>query len=381
MGVINKKEAICQICTKVMEEGGIEVLGQLGETKGWIHEDCLRENIIRLLKAKPEYVTLLRRIIDFEERNREEKSHTFSKTGRKVVMWRWSDIAIPAGTLNKLVNMYILTIMLSTRSSTDYSLVDREVTQKTLDIFEDLAVGEELENKDKLEMGEEALMEFMDKEVEMPEDLFSVIYDHEDLKTLFNMSLNADNPVHVLLIGKPASAKSMFLSEIARLQGSLYALGGTSTKAGIRDAIASGVKILLLDEIDKIDNSKELAALLQWMEDGTMTILQHNKYHKIKHPGWAFCAGNKKDKLPPELLSRFVVVHLSEYSDEELREVIKKILTEREGKTDEEAEIIADIVIGYLESKDPRDAIKIARLSKSKDDIETVARIMKKYGD
>lgn len=240
-------------------------------------------------------------------------------------------------------------------------------------------VEEELSNKDMLETGAGALMEFSDKEVELPEDLFSIIYNHEDIKTLFNMSLNADNPVHILLIGKPASAKSMFLSEISRLSGALYALGGTSTKAGIRDAIASGVKFLILDEIDKVDNSKELSALLQWMEDGTMAILQHGKYCRMKHPGWAFCAGNRKDKLPPELLSRFVVMNIPEYTEEELRGVIIKILTDREGKTEEEAAIIANLVIEYLESKDPRDAMKIARLSKSKDDLETVARIMKKY--
>lgn len=43
--------------------------------------------------------------------------------------------------------------------------------------------------------------------------------------------------------------------------------------------------------------------------------------------------------------------------------------------------MIANVVIEYLGSRDPRDAIKIARLSKTTDDIETVARIMKKYGD
>jgi len=242
-------------------------------------------------------------------------------------------------------------------------------------------IEEELEKKDKLETGEEALMEFMDKAVEIPGNMFSIIYDHEDIKKIFESSLNTDNPVHILLIGKPASAKSLFLSEISRLQGSLYALGGTSTKVGLRDVIASGVKYLIIDELDKIDSSSDLSALLEWMESGKMPILKHKTYCLVKHPGWVFCACNRAEKLPPELLSRFIVMYIPEYTEEELRGVIKKILTEREGKTEEEAEIIADLTIGYLESKDPRDAIKIARLSKTKDDLETVARIMKKYGE
>lgn len=332
-------------------------------------EEIKLESIKELCNKKPEYILAFKAILEIEKGEREMPDQFgFSMYDIKgMSIW----------LLGRLRQEDILECKYESNKGKWFRLAeDLKIGDVERAIQE---VEEALSNKDKLEIGEGALMEFSDKEVEIPEDLFSIIFNHEDIKTIFNMSLNSDNPVHILLIGKPASAKSMFLSEISRLTGALYALGGTSTKAGIRDAIASGVTFLLLDEIDKVDNSKELSALLQWMEDGTMPILQHGKYCRIKHLGWAFCAGNRIDKLPPELLSRFVVMNIPEYTEDELRGVIIKILTDREGKTEEEAEIIADLVIGYLESKDPRDAIKIARLSKSKEDLETVARIMKKY--
>ena len=331
------------------------------------------ETIKELCIKKPEYITAFKEILKIEKGEKELPDHfgfgMYDVKGMSIWL------------LGRLRQEEILKCTYESNKGKWFRLADDLTSEDLEQAIKE--VEEELENKDKLEMGEEALLEYMDKEVEIPENLFSIIYDHEDIKKIFNMSLAAGSqtPIHILLIGKPACAKSLFLAEVARLPGALYALGGTSTKAGIRDVIASGVRFLVLDELDKVDNIRDLSALLEWMESGKMPVLQHGKYCLLQHPGWAFCACNRKDKLPPELLSRFVVMNIPEYTEEELRGVIEKILTEREGKTEEEAEIIADVVVGYLESKDPRDAIKIARLSKSKDDIETVARIMKKYAE
>ena len=320
------------------------------------------EVIKELCRKKPDYMMAFRDIVRLEKGEREmPKWSGYSMYDvRGMTVW----------LLGKLRQEGILKCTYESNKGKWFRLAD---DIKPEDIERAIQEVEEEEQK-------EALV-YTDEGVVIPEDLFSVIYNHDDIKTIFQMSLRSDTPVHVLLIGKPACAKSLFLSELARLPGSLYALGGTSTKAGIRDVIASGVRYLIIDELDKIDNAGDLSALLEWMESGTLSILQARKYILVQHPGWVFSACNRTDKIPEELLSRFVKMYIPEYTDEELKGVIKKILTEREKKTEEEAEIIADIVIGYLGSKDPRDAIKIARLSKSKDDIETVAKIMKKYGE
>lgn len=47
------------------------------------------------------------------------------------------------------------------------------------------------------------------------------------------MSIKADEPVHILLVGPPASAKTMFIKSLMKLNNSYFTDGGNSTKAGM----------------------------------------------------------------------------------------------------------------------------------------------------
>jgi len=68
----------------------------------------------------------------------------------------------------------------------------------------------------------------------VPTDLFSVIVGFEDVKAVVRRSLEAERPVHVLLVGPPSTAKSLFLMELSRLPNARYALGGgRSSRAGV----------------------------------------------------------------------------------------------------------------------------------------------------
>lgn len=63
--------------------------------------------------------------------------------------------------------------------------------------------------------------------------LFDSAVGFDDIKEIFQLSINADKPVHILLVGPPASAKSLFISCLAKLERSYYAVGSSSTKSGI----------------------------------------------------------------------------------------------------------------------------------------------------
>ena len=63
--------------------------------------------------------------------------------------------------------------------------------------------------------------------------LFDDIYGFEDVKNLFEMAIQAERPVHLLLCGPPASAKSLFMRSLTKLERSYYAIGSSSTKSGI----------------------------------------------------------------------------------------------------------------------------------------------------
>ncbi len=51
------------------------------------------------------------------------------------------------------------------------------------------------------------------------EELFSNIVGYEDIKKLFHLSLySKERPVHILLVGPPASAKTLFMLECMKLE-------------------------------------------------------------------------------------------------------------------------------------------------------------------
>ena len=52
--------------------------------------------------------------------------------------------------------------------------------------------------------------------------LFESIIGYEDIKKIFKMSLISDKPVHILLVGPPASAKTLFMLEFLKLERSYF---------------------------------------------------------------------------------------------------------------------------------------------------------------
>jgi len=209
---------------------------------------------------------------------------------------------------------------------------------------------------------ENPIEEIEDEPVVIPEDMFDVVVGHERLKKLFTLSLQAPQPVHILLVGPPATAKSIFLMELERLPRSRYALGGTSSKAGIVDfIIEQQPRYLILDELEKMD-MKDFSALLSLMADGVVTRLKKGMTEKVKVKTWVFAAVNREKTLPPELKSRFLIRRLKEYSEQDYKEVVRAVLAKREHVAEAAAREIADRMASF--SRDVRDAVKVARLYK-----------------
>lgn len=246
-------------------------------------------------------------------------------------------------------------------------LKDGFVLQKALPKNPDASSLDEMEGVEEVDEEE--------RQAEIPKDLFDVVVGHAEVKKLFFMSLRAEKPVHILLVGPPATAKSVFLMELERLHGSRSALGGTSSKAGIVDFIIEHrPRYLLIDELEKM-NTKDYSALLSLMDPGQVTRLKKGMTDAIKVKIWVFAAVNRDDTLPPELKSRFLPRYLREYSEQDFKKVVWAVLVKRE-RTDEDVAVnIADKVAAY--SRDVRDAVKIARLYCSKDQHMSIDELVK----
>jgi Holliday junction DNA helicase RuvB len=211
-----------------------------------------------------------------------------------------------------------------------------------------------------------------------PEPLFESVVGYDDVKKLFHMSLSSDKPVHILLVGPPASAKTLFMLECMKLERSYFTLGSHSTKSGMIDYLfEKRPRYLIIDEIEHMP-MKDQTALLSVMETGIVSETKFQKTRNTQLKTWVFATSNGTDRMLTPLLSRFIVLHFKQYSFGSFQEVSTHILG-REGVASDVASAIADAVWTKLKSKDIRDCIKIGRLAKSKQDVEWIAQTLKIY--
>ena len=94
---------------------------------------------------------------------------------------------------------------------------------------------------------------------EEADNFFDYIIGYYDVKRFLKMSINADEPVHIILVGPAASAKTMFIKSMMKLNSSYFTDGSNSTKAGMLEYIFDNKpKYLLIDEIDKMSNKDDI---------------------------------------------------------------------------------------------------------------------------
>ncbi|MGH9922030.1 MAG: ATP-binding protein [Nitrososphaerales archaeon] len=225
-------------------------------------------------------------------------------------------------------------------------------------------------------MGQNKLEEL--RPLESQSEIFKVIIGHEDVKRIFKMSLSSDNPVHILLVGPPASAKTLFMLELMKLQRSYFTLGSHSTKSGLVDYLfAKRPRYLIIDEIEHM-NAKDTTVLLSLMQTGILSETKHEKTRSTQLKTWVFGSCNSTDKLPKPLLSRFLVLMFKRYTYDDFKKISNNVLI-MDGIDPELADYVSDVVWGKMNSKDVRDSIKIARLAKSKKDVDWLVQTLKNY--
>ena len=210
---------------------------------------------------------------------------------------------------------------------------------------------------------------------------FSNIVGYSDVKKLLLKSIVSKEPVNILLTGPPSSCKTIFLLEILDALDGTYFMDATSiTSAGMIDYLFEhDTKYLLIDEIDKM-KAKDQAALLNAMETGIICETKlHGKTRQKKMKLWIFATSNDVDRLSKALRSRFMELHLKEYAYEEFMNIVRKLLKKRYRMDEDISEKIAYAVWNVLNSKDVRDAIRIAKLSETCSDVDWLVNIKMKY--
>ncbi|MCX7912292.1 MAG: AAA family ATPase [Dehalococcoidales bacterium] len=278
---------------------------------------------------------LLHEIAEFES------SHDMEKDFK--IGWSWRHVRIWPATLNRLFKEGYLENVFRSNSYTGYRLSE---------LGKAIVAGKFSQETPRCEGA-----------VCLPDNLFEDIIGHDDVKELLRAVLLAEKPVHVLLAGPPALAKSLFLWEIERACGekAVWLVGSATSKAGLWDMVADRQpEVLLIDELDKM-NAADTAALLSMMEGGRLVRAKVGRELDLQYEIRVVAASNRLEVLSPELRSRFAVRRLSPYSREEYLTVVRGVLVRRENTSPEMADEIASKLDG--KTQDVRDAIRVARLA------------------
>jgi Holliday junction DNA helicase RuvB len=283
-------------------------------------------------------IGLLRQIAEYED------TIDWTKPGAEIG-WEWRDVRIATHILNRLYLEGYLDNPFKSNSCTGYRLSEKgkQAVQGIAEVFE----------PDAIEIGK----------LDLPQDLFTDIIGHDDVKDLLRAALCAEKPVHVLLVGPPALAKTLFLWDIERACGELacWLVGSAASKAGLWDLVVlKRPRLLLIDELDKM-STIDTAALLSMMEGGRLVRAKKGRELELTHQIWVVATSNRLQSLSPELLSRFAIRRISAYSRADYVGVVKGVLVHREDVSPEVAEEIAQRLDGR--SQDVRDAIRVARLA------------------
>jgi Holliday junction DNA helicase RuvB len=329
----------------------------------FVHQECLAKRVLDFVKEDPQREGLLHYLIEFEESHAPEDWAKDVSGGTADVSWTWDKVGIPAPKIMPMVNAGLLGIIFSSRSSTHYAIVGREVIKKVLGELERLREGT-------------SLIATLEKEIEIPDNIFSTVSAYEEIKAFLKKALKAER-FHVLLVGPPASAKTVFLLELARLPGSFYCLGSATTKAGIAEILyEQRPKILLADEIDKFE-TKDIAILLSLAETGIIRETKVSKQREVRLNTSIFAAANSAKGMPRELLSRFRVLYLPPYTKEEFIDASTKVLIAREKVEPDLASYIAERA--WEVSGDVREAVRIGRICRNRDEVDEDVRLIEKY--
>jgi len=312
-----------------------------------------REMMFRNLAGNPVARHVAERALaieDEEEAKRRENPELYEWMG-----FEWHAIPAQPAQLNQLSIDELLVTgggrnTYRSRSTSTYKLKNPEL------------VREVLAHLDEIEDGTE--------ESEIPNDLFDFILGHDELKDLLWRSLNSERPVHVLLVGPPASAKSMFLGELARLPFSRFTLGGGTSKAGLADFLLEfRPRYLIIDEIDKMPMTEQ-SILLSLMESGVVARLKKRMREMETMTTTVFAAANRDINIWPELKSRFFSLHLKEYSEADFISISRAVLITREKVDPGLATIIAGMLSRY--TRDVREAVHFGRLCKTEEDVRSL---------
>jgi hypothetical protein len=204
------------------------------------------------------------------------------------------------------------------------------------------------------------------------QSLFGEIVGHEDLKKLLAKCLDIEDSCNILLSGPPASSKTVFMMSIQKeVSNACFIDAANASGPGLVDYLFEHPEthVICIDELDKLKKSDEI-----------LSSTKARKTRSIKMEGAkVFATSNSVDKLIGPLRSRFLELELPEYTWENFLAISQRLLRNRYGLDEIISEKIAQVVWSQLKTRDIRDFLTTAKLTKVSEDVEFIAATLQKY--
>ena len=210
---------------------------------------------------------------------------------------------------------------------------------------------------------------------------FSNIYGLDGMKENLFRALISEEQINILLVGPPATSKTLVMSTIQeKCNDVFYYDASNTTSAGLIEELFynRNAKLIIIDEIDKLKRN-DLSSLLGLLNNGKIVKkLKEIKYDFRIENVKIFATSNSIVNLPKPVRFRFQEYYLREYSDDDFIQVVKFCLIKK--LPEEICEAIGLMLIS-VERKDVRAAIGISNLLKTNDTKEDVLRVFENWTD
>ena len=213
-----------------------------------------------------------------------------------------------------------------------------------------------------------------------PKKLFDEIIGYPDIKKAFILFLNSKNNINVLLVGPPGCSKTLFLLALLKYYKDAFFVDGSNASGpGMFDELCASkqnTKYLLIDEIDGLKRSDQ-KTLLNLFETGMLVSVKVRKQARRQFDNLkVFATCNHVEKLSKALLSRFFVLTLKEYSEQEFLDIAVQLYKK---KDPELIRYIAKAIWHVVGSKDIRDVQKIVDHAESAEMADMLIELQLKY--
>lgn len=97
-------------------------------------ESSCENEMVKLCKKKPEYISILERIVDFEENNADKKrADRFDDTGKSDAVWEWTDVKVNPIRIRQLIYNGIVELVWGSNRTKIYKLTNREKVEEMLE--------------------------------------------------------------------------------------------------------------------------------------------------------------------------------------------------------------------------------------------------------